>query len=250
MLIPPTWTLPQAIQLRLGQTTYGRQRAIPADGHVLLVLHKPPSPAERSREGVLFWRNERGEWMANRGGAGPGSLKRHVQAFAELEKKLSTDYESAKDVQALFDVLEAVTPLARTASNLHAALQTARESLNNDPFLIEMRDLAYEVDRNLDLLLQDVRNAIQCQTAREAEIESRLSQEALQESRRLNTLAALFFPLTALTSVFGMNLPSGIESMGVLLFWGIFFAGIVLGLAIKTWVTLNRPVSRSGPAKS
>ncbi len=79
---------------------------------------------------------------------------------------------------------------------------------------------------------------------------SRLRQEALQESRRLNTLAALFFPLTALTSVFGMNLPSGMESMGVGLFWGIFFAGIVLGLAIKTWVTLNRPVSRSGSAKS
>lgn len=106
------------------------------------------------------------------------------------------------------------------------------------------------MDRNLDLLLQDVRNAIQCQTAREAEVESRLSQEALQESRRLNTLAALFFPLTALTSVFGMNLPSGMEPIGVVLFWGIFFAGILLGLAIKTWVTLNRPVSRSGATKS
>ena len=46
MIIPPTWSLPEAIRVRLGQTTYGRQRAMFEEGHLLLVLHKPPGPDE------------------------------------------------------------------------------------------------------------------------------------------------------------------------------------------------------------
>ena len=50
MIIPPTWNLPEAIRVRLGQSTYGRQRAIVEEGHLLLVLHKPPGPDDRGRE--------------------------------------------------------------------------------------------------------------------------------------------------------------------------------------------------------
>ena len=75
MIIPPTWSMPEAIRLRLGQTTYGRQRAIFEQGHLLLVLHKPPGPDDRTRDGVLFWRNPTGDWQAHRGGTGAGALK-------------------------------------------------------------------------------------------------------------------------------------------------------------------------------
>jgi hypothetical protein len=236
MIIPPTWAIPEAIRIRLGQTTYGRQRAIFEEGHLLLVLHKPPGPDDRTRDGVLFWRNPAGEWQINRGGSGPGALKRHVQSYVEIEGKLTQDYEQAVTTDTLFDLVESLTPLARAANNMHMALQTAREAIKADPFIIEMRDLADEVDRNIGLLHEDVRHAIQHRAAREAEAQSQSAKEALKASHRLNILAALFFPLTAITSLFGMNLTHGLDEHTPLIFWAVFACGVGLGIFMKTWV--------------
>lgn len=248
MIIPPTWSLPDAIRARLGQTTYGRQRAIVEDGHLLLVLHQPPGADDSRREGVLFWRNPAGDWQFSRGGPGPGALKRHVQAYAELEGRLTQDYEKAADTTALFDLVETLTPLARAARNMYQALQAAREAVKGDTFLIEMRDLAYEVDRNLELLLEDVRNAIQYRMARESEEQAKLSKEAVHASHRLNILAALFFPLTAIASLFGMNLAHGLNPHSPLMFWLIFVAGTGLGFGMKSWVLAKSP-GKDTPSK-
>lgn len=236
MIIPPTWSLPDAIRNRLGQNTYGRQRAIFEEGHLLLVLHRPPGPDDAAREGNLFWRNPAGDWQFSRGGPGSGALKRHVQSYAELENKLTQNYEQAADTNALFDLMEALTPLVRAARNMHSALQSAREAVKGDLFLVEVRDLAYEVDRNFDLLLEDVRNAIQHRMAREAEKQAMLSKQALQASHRLNILAALFFPLTAIASLFGMNLAPGFDQSSVIIFWVVAVASIGLGFVMKGWV--------------
>jgi hypothetical protein len=240
MIIPPTWNLPEAIRSRMGHATIGRQRAIVEDNHLLLVLHRPPGPDDSKRDGLLFWRNPAGEWQFNRGGPGPGALKRHLQVYAELEAKLAADYEKAETTTALFDLLETLTPLGRAARNQHLALQAAREAFKSDPFLIEVRDLAYELERNLDLQLEDVRNALSYRTARDGEEQARLGREALRASHRLNVVAALFLPLTAITSVFGMNLPHGLGGQTSVLFWLVFIAGLGLGFLMKRWV-LNAP---------
>jgi hypothetical protein len=245
MIIPPTWSLPDSIRTRLGQTTYGRQRAIFEENQLLLVLHKPPGPDDSGRDGVLFWRNAAGEWQFNRGGPGPSALKRHVQSYAELEQKLTQDYEHAPDITALFDLLEALTPLVRSARNLHHALQMAREAVKGDAFILEMRDQAYEVERNFDLLLEDVRNAIQHRTAREAEEQARLGRQALQASHRLNILAALFFPLTAIGSLFGMNLTHGLNPDRVFIFWLVFCLCVALGITMKSWVLAQAKSDRA-----
>ncbi|HWN96532.1 MAG TPA: CorA family divalent cation transporter [Methylomirabilota bacterium] len=237
MIIPPTWNLPEAIRVRLGQSTYGRQRAIVEEGHLLLVLHKPPGPDDRGREGVLFWRSPAGEWQCNRGGPGSGGLKRHVQSYVDIEGKLTQDYEAASTNGELFDLQETLTPLVRASRGMHNAMQAAREAIKQDAFIIEVRDLAYEVERNLDLLFEDVRNAIQQATAREAEVQARASKEALTASHRLNILAALFLPLTAITSLFGMNFTRGIDEHIPIMFWLVFAGGVTLGFVIKNWVT-------------
>jgi len=149
---------------------------------------------------------------------------------------------------ALFDLVESLTPLVRAARNMHQALQAAREAIKGDTFLIETRDLAYEVERNLDLLLQDVRNAIHYRTAREAEEQARLSREALRASHRLNMLAALFFPLTAIASVFGMNFAHGLDQRRPAMFWLVFAVGAGLGFAMKAWV-LAEPKGRETPGE-
>jgi hypothetical protein len=240
MIIPPTWNLPESIKKRLGQTTYGRQRAILEEGHLVVVLHRPPSAEDSKRDGVLFWRNPNGDWQCSKGGPGPGGLKRHVQSFAELEGNAAQSFEEADSLAKLFDLVDLLTPLVRAGRNMHAALQAAREGIKSDAFLIEVRDLAYEVERSLDLLLEDVRNCIQHRTAREAENQARFSQQALVASHRLNVLAALFFPLTAVTSLFGMNFSHGLGQTPVM-FWLIFAAGIALGLIMKAWVLGSTP---------
>lgn len=237
MIIPPTWNLPPAIVVRLGQISYGRQRAIFEDGHLLLVLHKPPGPDDRKREGVLFWRSPSGDWQYNRGGPGTGGLTRHVQGVAELELELAARCENAGEIGELFDLVEALVPLTRFARNMHAAIQAAREAVTEDSFLVELRNQAYEVERNLELLLEDTRNEIQLRMARQAEEQSSLSAAALQASHRLNILAALFFPLTAVASLFGMNLLHGLDQHSVRVFWAVAGICLVLGIFLNAWVT-------------
>ncbi len=236
MITPPNWKLPESIRKRLGQASYGRQRAIAEEGHLLIVLHKPPGPDQDNREGVLYWRSPAGEWQSSTGGPGLGSLKTHVQSYMDIEARLSKEYDLAMSAGQLFDLVEALTPLARAARNMHHALQHAREAVKSDTALIDVRDLAYESDRNMDLLLQDVRNAIDYKTARESEEQARLGKEALQASHRLNILAALFLPLTAITSLFGMNFPSGIPAKGPAVFWLVFAGGVILGFFVKAWM--------------
>ena len=236
MIIPPTWALPDAIRKRLGQSTYGRQRAVIEEGHILLVLHKPPSPEHDKREGVLFWRNAGGEWQNSKGGPGIGGLKRHIGEYAELEAQLTREYENTEDATGLFDIMERATPLARAARNMRQALQDAREAVEGDLQVIELRDFADDVDRNFDLLLQDLRNAVDFKIAKEAESQARLTKETLKANHRLNILAALFFPLTAVSSLFGMNFSNGLDQSNPMLFWVILGAGLVLGFGIKSWV--------------
>ena len=141
-----------------------------------------------------------------------------------------------------------LTPLVRAARNMHHAIQTAREAIQGDTFLIEMRDKAYDVERNFDLLLEDVRNAIQHRSARKAEEQARLSEQALHASHRLNILAALFFPLTAIASLFGMNLAHGLSQERPVIFWLVFVLGCGLGFGMKSWV-LGKSKSAAQPQK-
>jgi Mg2+ and Co2+ transporter CorA len=86
------------------------------------------------------------------------------------------------------------------------------------------------------LLYQDLRNAIQYRMAHQAEHQARLSRQALRASHRLNILAALFFPVMAVSSLLGMNLAHGLNPNNVVLFWIIAGAGLGLGLALMVWV--------------
>jgi hypothetical protein len=236
MIIPPTWNLPESIRSRIGQNTFGRQRAIAEEGQVLLILHKPPGADDLRREGVLFWRDSAGDWKSGRSNNGSQALSAHVQSYADLDVGLAQKFEKAHDTASLHELLAAVTPLSRAAHNMHAALQDAREAIKGDKTIIELRDRAYEVDRNLDILLEDTRNAIAYRAAREAEEQNRLTREALRASHRLNVLAALFLPLTAIASLFGMNLKHGLSQESVALFWIVSAACIAFGIGVKSWV--------------
>lgn len=243
-IVPQNWKLPEAIARRISPTTYGRQRAIVEERQIVLVLHRPPGPDDEGREGVLFWRDAGGEWSSNKGQSGAGGPKRHLQEYAALEERLSDAYEAATTSGELFAVLDAAVPAARAARNGAAALQAARQEFGDDPTLLELRDRSGDIERNFDLLVEDVRNKIQYRAVREAEEQAALTRESLRASHRLNLLAALFLPVSAVGAIFGMNLTSGLIDSGPALFWLATLAALGLGFGMALWVVGRAPRSR------
>lgn len=238
MKIPISWDLPKEIVVRFGQTP-GRQRAMSADGHLLLVLHKAPSADESERRGAFFWRKPNGDWESTERGRGLKALREHVEAYSTVQEKLEEEYEGASEADDYFHILEQVAPLSHAANNLHDVLQAARETIRDDRDIIDLRDWAYQVERGFELLYTDTKNALDYSIAKRAEEEAKLSRQAVQTGHRLNILAAIFFPLTAIASLFGMNMRSGLEDSPVWVFWAVFLAGIFVGIVVREWVLGN-----------
>ncbi len=247
--LPHFWPqIPNEIKARFGQKHSGRQRAMAAEGHLLLVLHKAPRPGSRERQGVFFWRKPDGSWDSSQGG-GLLRLTEHVDEYELAEAKLSREYEHAKEAEDYFQILAQVAPLHHAAKSLHHTLQAAREAIPDDRDLIDLRDEAYDLERTLDLLYLDAKNALDFYIAKQSEAEARLSMRSIEIANRLNVLAAIFFPLTALASIFGMNLHSGVENSPIWTFWAVLLVGVVLGLVMSWWAlrgAQNQKAKKSG----
>ncbi len=236
MKLPMMWQVPDEIKERFGERGAGKQRAMIADGHLLLVLHKAPQRDQPKREAVFFWRKPDGEWESSGKGVGLRSLRKHLAAYASAEEKFDAQYEQARTAEDYFRILEEMPPLHHAAKNLHATMQAAREGIPDDRDIIDLRDWAYDLERSLDLLYTDARNGLDFKIAKKTEEQARLSLRSVQTAHRLNILAAIFFPLTAISSVFGMNLYSGLDYGSVVMFWLVFFVGIGLGFVTRSWV--------------
>lgn len=233
--LPEDWDLPDAIALRIGDGV-GRQRAMLEEGHLLILLHEPPGPDQDNRVGRAFWRLPSGTWKSSLEQQNCG-LKRHVEEYQNAIDKVEESAASVKDAEDYFEVLERITPLYRASRNMHGALQQAREYIPDDKSLISRRDDAYAVERTAELLLADVKYALELYVARKAEDMSESGHEMAVAGHRLNTLVAVFFPVATLASVLGMNLKSGLESFPPPLpFLCVLVAGAVLGAIVKGWL--------------
>ncbi len=237
---PANWSLPAQIRSRFGNRAAGRQRAMSAEGHLLLVLHKKPAPDAQDRDAAFFWRNPRGEWQSADNGSGLRALIEHLDDYATAEGFLEKDFQSADSAEDYFTILQAAAPLMRASRNMHATLQAAREAIPEDRDIIDLRDWAGDLERNFDLLYTDSKNALDYAIARKAEEEAELSRQAIKTADRLNVIAAIFLPLTAIASVFGMQLRHGLETQPAVLFWAIFLIGIGLGFIVRSWAVADR----------
>src|SRR4029077_1369179 len=106
-----------------------------------------------------------------------------------------------------FRLLQKVAPLHRTARNLHATLQQAREFVPDDRDLIVARDTSGDIERSFELLHNDAKNGLDYTVALETELQSQRTYEMAVSAHRLNLLAALFFPIATLSAIFDMKLP-------------------------------------------
>ncbi len=239
--IPPGWKLPEEIVRRLGARA-GKQRVIAEEGQVLLILHKPPLKHETHRESVFFWKNAAGLWDASERGNGLTALNEYLDNYARIEDALEDDYEKAVSARDFFDLLERIAPVQRAVKNMSKALQVAREIVGKE--LIDYRDKAEELNRNIELLYIDSKNALDYAIAKRAEEQSEMQREALIAGHRLNIIMALFLPMTAVASLLGMNIPHGLEKSQTWVFILIVAVCSILGLLMRSLVlkkTKNRP---------
>ena len=239
------WQLPEEIENRLGDTTYGRQRTIFEKGYLLIILHSPPNPDHRTREMQIFLRTPEGNLLCNGSDHGESMMKRLLLAYVDLYQAQNQKFNKAKSSESLFALMEALIPAHRSATHLYETLQTAREQSVDDKFLIAMRDDAYEMQRSFELLLADTRLALDFEITRHAETQALKSGEALEVQRRLNILAAVTFPIMAVATILGMNLTNGFEGRSPLFFWCVFGTGALIGLSLKNWV-VNRKTEDAG----
>jgi hypothetical protein len=245
-LLPADWEVPDAFGRRLGDAA-GRQRAMAADGHLLLVLHEPPVPGVPERTARLFWRDPAGTWKAKPRGEGPQALKRHVEEFAARVDGLEEQWQVARTAQDYYLLLRATAPLHRTARNLLATLQQARELVPEDRDLINLRDQVGEIERAAELLHADARNGLEFTVAHQAEQQAERTYDMAVTAYRLNVLAAMFFPVATLGALFGMNLAHGLEGGSPLYFWGLLVLGLVGGLVLVR-VIARKPAPIAKPA--
>lgn len=208
------------------------------DGHLLLILHQvPKSEDDEIRTAVLFWRNTVGEWKSHPTSGGLAGLDAHLASYRSAIHQLDEDVEAAKTPRQYFDVMRRMHPVQRSTRNMAEVLQEARQALLDEPRMINMRDQAADLERGIELIAADAKAGMEFTMAESSTQHAISAMEASQEARRLNRLAAFFFPLATLVAVFGINSPH--EVLGYPSFSTVVISGIVLGLIVYAIVSVR-----------
>lgn len=237
LYIPKTWDLPLSIRKRLGESV-GRQRMMHEEGHVLLLLHQAPKAEDDEvRAAVVFWRNPQGEWKSSPLGGGLSGLEAHLASYRTAIHKLDEEVEAAKTARHYFEVMRHMHPLQRSTRSLLEVMQAARTALPDDTRVITLRDQAADLERAIELVAADAKAGMDFTLAESASQQAANAEVANREARRLNRLAAFFFPLATLVTVFGMNPPESVYRHEG--FWVVLGAGIVLGFLVHSVVSLG-----------
>jgi Mg2+ and Co2+ transporter CorA len=216
-----------------------------ADGQLLLVLHEPPRAGETRRRGRLFWRSADGAWQSNTLGPGIGALQKHLNEYLDLIEQLDKAEERADLADEFFRLLREIAPLHRAAGNMYDTLQEARDLVREDHDLIVCRDEAYHVYRSVELLQGDAKIGLDCAIARRAEEDAQSSYRMAVAGHRLNVLAAIFFPIATIASIFGMNLDHGLgETDTPWLFWVLVLGSVACGFFLRAAIVERPPRSK------
>src|SRR4051812_26381098 len=104
-VLPATWDLPAEFRQRVGEKP-GRQRAMVAEGHLLLVLHRPPRGNDNERAGRFLWRKPDGSWQSSDLGSGAAVLTRHLGEYADVVEQFGHDEDQAVAVAEYYNVLD------------------------------------------------------------------------------------------------------------------------------------------------
>jgi hypothetical protein len=232
--LPKSWDLPQAIRRRLGDDA-GRQRLMDEEGHLLLILHEVPKPEdEELRKPVLVWVQPDGTAKSNLPASGWAALDEHLDHYRKAIHELDDAVDVAVTPKAAFEVVKRCQPLQRSTRNLLAVLEEARRARPDERRLLVARDEAVDLERAIDLATGDAKASMDFAMAVNAEAQAQAAHAAGMEARRLNRLAAFFFPLATLVAVFGMNPPAEVMEMP----WVGSVVGAGIGVGFLVWLSV------------
>lgn len=205
-LVPANWSsFPDEFRQRLG-THVGRQRTMVSNDQLLIVAHEVPKADEVSRRGVLFWRDAGGEWRCSNGDPGKIALTKHLDRYSQVLDDLEIREQKALKADDYPPLLENLAPIVRSNRNLLETLEEARKAFPMARELIDVRDRAYELSRQAELLYEDAKNSMDVAIVRRADEQAQATHQMMVASHRLNILAALFFPFATLGAIFGTTL--------------------------------------------
>lgn len=205
--------------------------------HCLLLLHQLPKNNDRERVAIAFWRNENGGWRCFPGRDNIQTLKDHVEAVAKSLDELDDKLEAADKATEFLALIKIARPMHRFTRNMHLALQQVRDAFPEDLEILALRDRAYELERMAETISDDTENGMQYTIAQHTEEQAELSERIAKESHRLNLVAAVALPITAIGSVLGMNLQNGLEDLPEpISFWCIVGSLVLLGLFLRSRV--------------
>ncbi|MCC7338021.1 MAG: hypothetical protein IT422_23265 [Pirellulaceae bacterium] len=234
-LIPSNWQLPDYFRRRLGSSA-GRQRLMQSEGQLLIVVHRVPEPNEVTRRGVLVWFDGQ-QWRASDGGPGKLAVESLLDVYTKKIEQFDQQEAKAQSAAEYLPLLDGLTPLVRAARNLYEVLQEARTVANEVHELIDWRDRAYDISRTAELLYQDAKNSMELAVVRRAEEQAAASHKMSVSAHRLNTMAAIFFPLATLGSIFGTTFTenwSWSQTTGPFLWFLV--VGLVTGFGLAVFV--------------
>jgi len=237
-LLPADWDLPAALRGRLGHSV-GRQRVMQEAGHLLVIVHRVPEPTADERTGRFAWRDPNGRWRSVDGREGLLALRQTIEEYGTTLSALDERIEASPPIDEYFEILEHLSPMTRAARHLHATLQRAREACPSDRALIDLRDLAYGIERRAELMGTDARFALDRALARSAHEHTLASRQGAEAADRLNRLAALFLPIGTAAAVLGMNVQTGLEHLPPP--WPFV---VILGIGLLVGAYLSQRVHR------
>lgn len=236
VLLPKSWLLPEVFRRRMGEDV-GRQRLMREEGQLLVVLHQIPRAEDKGRrEGAFFWVDGEGNWKSAPEPGGRSALRAHVEAYAGRARELDGLLEKTTSAVDVHEVIDQAAPAMRAARNMGEVLQDLRVALPDDGKVLAIRDLAVGVERAMDLLVQDARSSLDFLIAKSAGEQAVAAASATEEARKLNRLAAFFFPLVTLAAVFGINRPSEVMAYDGLL----VLCMVGLGMGAVVWSLLRK----------
>jgi len=248
--LPLAWDVPGIFRSRLGEHS-GRQRIMSANGHLLIILHRLPEPGNSARSSAIFWRNPRGDWLSTEGGSGLGALNAHLDSWRKAVDRIDEQMQQHPSADVFFETLQSTTPLLRTIRNTHRTLQEARDKCPEDRAILLARDGIGELERAIDLLYHDAKNGMEFMIAKQGEVQAQRAHQLVLAGHRMNLLVAMFLPLTAVGSVFGMHLSHGLEDWHApWLFWGMLGGALMTGVLLVAAIVLRTRSSPPGKTKT
>jgi hypothetical protein len=234
-VIPHNWEVPKVFRDRLG-THAGRQRTMHQDGHLLIILHEVPKPDVPERTARLYWRKPDGSWKSTGSGVATiAAMRAHIDEYATAVDGMEARAAAAARASEWFELLHESAPLLRAARGMSAALQEARDLAKTDQQLIAMRDAGQDIERAVELIHGHARSGLDYSIAKGVEDNALNSKHVVESGHRLNLIAATFLPITALGSLFGMQLQHGFETWEApWVFWGVAGIAFLLGLIVRS----------------